>query len=84
MQKQNTNYIITFYNLLSCHTIYAILDLLQITQCLSISVIYKGFLCPSRTLTTLYQVFQDILLQEATEPIAVPGKGDIVHTLRYS
>lgn len=49
------------------------------------SVIIKGlslpFIC---TLKTLYQVFQDILLQGAAEPIAVTGKGGTAHTQRYS
>ena len=49
------------------------------------SVIIKGLsLSFSCTLKISYQVFQDILLQEAIEPIAVTGEGGTAHTQRYT
>ena len=49
------------------------------------SVIIKGLsLSFSCTLKISYQVFQDVLLQEAAEPIAVTGKGGTAQTQRYS
>lgn len=45
------------------------------------NAIIKGLaFLPCCTLIISHQVFQDVLLQEAAEPIAVTGKGGTAHT----
>lgn len=62
---------------------YAHLAILRIPIVLSVIIKGLAFL-PCCTLIISHQVFQDLLLQEAAEPIAVTGKGGTVHTQRYS